>query len=78
MKSIRPEADPDTSEASKIQVHSFSFEMRVYTYEALIIVTYGVAQKELKFLEKELASISQEAVQNCFFVCVFFPASLYM
>lgn len=35
-----------------------------------IIVTYGVAQKELKLLEKELASISQEAVQNCFFVCI--------
>lgn len=35
-----------------------------------IIVTYDVAPKELELLEKELASISKEAVQNCFFVCI--------
>ena len=43
-----------------------------------VIVTYGVAQKELKLLEKELASISQEAVQNCFSVCISSSVSDYV
>lgn len=44
--------------------------------ELAIIVTYDLTPKEHDLLEKELAGISQEAVQNCIFVCISSSSSL--